>query len=380
MTHAQVFPDCSNALRDATLAPLATKKKKTHKPQASKQRDKKPISNGIVSLRDVANHLGVSQTTVSVVLNGSPVADAIRQETKERIFEAARTLGYHPNLVARSLRKQRSFTLGILVPHIGDAYPGKILQGIEEFLDQASYTYLVASHLRNPKKLNALPLFMMQRSVEGLIFIDTTFLDKLPLPSIAIAGHQNVEGVTNVILDHRRAAELALTHLKSLGHKRIAFMKGQPFSTDSHDRWQSICAVAREYQVEIHQELTMQLEDEIGTPEVGYPVMKRFLSKKPNFTAVFAYNDISAIGALRALADDGIKVPHKVSVMGFDDIDAAAYQTPSLTTIRQPLMEMGRMAARTLLHRLSTKEEDYPRVIAVEPELIVRESTAPRRE
>ena len=136
--------------------------------------------------------------------------------------------------------------------------------------------------------------------------------------------------------------------------------------------------VAREYQVEILPELTMQLEDEIGTPEVGYPVMKKFLSTKPDFTAVFAYNDISAIGAIRALADVGISVPQKVSVMGFDDIDAAAFQTPSLTTVRQPLMEMGRMAARTLLDRLSKGGQEYPKLIAVEPALIVRESTAPR--
>ena len=356
---------------------MPQKKDRTRK-RKSAPKQRKPSPNGLVSLRDVAEHLGVSQTTVSVVLNESPVADAIRPETKVRVFEAAAKLGYRPNLVARSLRKQRSFSLGILVPHIGDAYPGKILQGIEEFLSTAGYTYLVASHLRDPEKVVALPRFMMQRSVEGLIFIDTTFVDGLPLPAIAIAGHQSVEGVTNVILDHRRAAELALSHLKELGHTRIAFMKGQPFSTDSHERWHSIREVAQEYQVEILPELTMQLEDEIGTPEVGYPVMKKFLSTKPDFTAVFAYNDISAIGAIRALADVGISVPQKVSVMGFDDIDAAAFQTPSLTTVRQPLMEMGRMAARTLLDRLSKGGQEYPKLIAVEPALIVRESTAPR--
>jgi LacI family transcriptional regulator len=337
-----------------------------------------PTTTGkAISLRELSAHLGLSQTTVSVVLNESPVADSIRQETKERIFEAARQLGYRPNFVARALRKQRSFTVGVLIPYISDGYPSKILSGIEDFLASGGFAYFAMSHHRSSERLAKYSQLLVERAVEGLIFIDTTFTDGLPLPTVAIAGHQNVEGVTNVVLDHRRAVHLALTHLKSLGHKRIAFMRGQPFSTDSATRWNSICEVAKELQIQIRPELVMQLEEEIGTPQVGYPVMKAFLARKHPFTALFAYNDISAIGAMRALADEGISVPNDVSVVGFDDIDAAAFQTPSLTTVRQPLHRMGEIAAQLLLQRLNSTDQDYPHEIAVEPELVVRESTAP---
>ncbi len=321
----------------------------------------------------------MSQTTVSIVLNESPSASAIPQETKDRVIAAAKELGYRPNFLARSLRKQRSFTVGVMVPQIGDGYPSRILLGIEEHLSSAGYFYFVASHRRLPERLSRYPQLLMERSVEGLIFIDTNCDDALPLPTVAISGHQHVPGVTSVTLDHRRVAELALGHLKSLGHERIAFIRGQPFSSDSHDRWEAICDVARELQVDIRPELTLQLEEEVGTPAVGYPVMKRFLARKLPFTAVFAYNDISAIGAIRALADEGLRVPSDVSVVGIDDIDAAEFQTPSLTTVRQPLFKMGQIAAQALLERLGDPERDQATTFAVEPELIVRESTAVAR-
>lgn len=339
-------------------------------------KSRKPEAAGPVSLKELAAHLGLSQTTVSVVLNDSPVAESIRPETKDRIFEAAQKLGYRPNFMARSLRIQRSHTVGVLVSEISGGYPSNILQGIEETLWAAGYIYFAASHQHDAKRIHEYPAVMMERAVEGLIFIDTEFDSSLPLPAVAIAGHQEIEGVTNVVLDQRHAVHLALTHLTSLGHKRIAFMRGQSFSTDSHERWHWIRALAPEHGVEVHPELVMQLESEVGSPQVSYPVMKQFLAKKPKFTALFAYNDISAIGAIRALADEGLRVPEDVSVVGFDDIDAAAFQTPSLTTVRQPLFRMGEIAAKVLLNRLSGANADYPKIIAVEPELVVRESTA----
>ena len=334
-------------------------------------RKRKPIS-----LKGLAEHLKLSQTTVSVVLNESPVADSIPQETKDRIIEAAKQLSYRPNFVARSLRKQRTFTVGVLVNQIGEGYPSKILLGIEEYLSSAGYFYFVASHRHIPERLISYPKLLMERSVEGLIFIDTTFNDVLPIPSVAISGHQNVENVTNVVLDHRKAVELALGHLKSLGHRRIAFMRGQPFSSDSEERWSTICKVSSEMDIQVRPELTMHLEDDISTPAVSYPLMKRFLAQKPLFTALFAYNDISAIGAARALADAGIRVPQDISVVGFDDIDAAEFHTPSFTTVRQPLFKMGEIAAQILLERLGSTSSEYVKNVAVEPELIVRESTA----
>jgi len=191
---------------------------------------------------------------------------------------------------------------------------------------------------------------------------------------VAVAGHKPISGVTNIVLDHRFAAELTLTHLHSLGHRHIAFMRGQAFSSDSEERWESIVAAAKEIGIEIRPELTVQLNRDLTSPELGYPVMQQLLSAGKKFTALVAFNDPSAIGAIRALQDIGLKVPGDVSVIGFDDIKVAAFNNPRLTTIRQPLSNMGRIAAQCVLNRLNGSEQ-FRKQITVEPELVVRDST-----
>ncbi|HUO15358.1 MAG TPA: substrate-binding domain-containing protein, partial [Verrucomicrobiae bacterium] len=189
-------------------------------------------------------------------------------------------------------------------------------------------------------------------------------------------GHRKLKGVTNIVLDHDRAAVLALTHLKGLNHEHIAFMRGSPLSSDSEERWASICRVAAQTEIKIDPQLTMQIDREDATPMLGYPFVKQLLARKIPFTALFAYNDIAAIGAIRALQEEGLRVPQDVSVMGFDDIPGAAFHMPSLTTVRQPLGRMGEVAAQSLLERIEDNSE-FPAEIAVEPELVVRESTGP---
>src|SRR5579864_7868017 len=183
-----------------------------------------------------------------------------------------------------------------------------------------------------------------------------------------------MKGVTNIVLDHEHAAVLALNHLKDLHHERIAFMKGNPLSSDAKDRWEAICRVAEQIGLKIDPELTVQIDADDPTPKLGYPFAQQLLARHKPFTALFAYNDMSAIGAIRALQEHGLRVPQDVSVMGFDDIPGAMFQTPSLTTVRQPLNRMGEVAAQTLLERIEGKTDDSE--IAIEPELVVRESTA----
>jgi DNA-binding LacI/PurR family transcriptional regulator len=158
---------------------------------------------------------------------------------------------------------------------------------------------------------------------------------------VAVGGHRSIDGVTNLILDHRFAAELVLTHLHALGHRRIAFVRGQSFSEDARERWRCIVQVAREVGIPITPELTVQLDRDVSSPELGYPVIQHLLSNRERFTALVAFNDMSAIGAIRALQDSGMQVPADVSVIGFDDIKAAEFNNPRLTTIRQPLANMG---------------------------------------
>ena len=215
---------------------------------------------------------------------------------------------------------------------------------------------------------------LTERGVEGFITVDMQLREAPSLPTVAVAGHRVLPGVTNIVLDHQHAARVALRHLLELGHRDIAFMKGQPFSSDSTDRWQAICEAAKELQLEIKPELTVQIDIDDPTPQLGYPFAKQLLERGKPFTALFAYNDISAMGAIRAFQEQGLLVPRNISVVGFDDIQGAAYNTPSLTTVRQPLVRMGTIAAQILLERIEGRE-DYPTEIAIQPELMVREST-----
>jgi DNA-binding LacI/PurR family transcriptional regulator len=219
---------------------------------------------------------------------------------------------------------------------------------------------------------------LMERSAEGFIVIDTQLEKSLPLPTVNISGHTKLAGVTNLVLDHHLAAKQALGHLAELGHERIAFIKGQSFSSDSQIRWDSIREVAGNLGLPIRPELTIQLAVDTFSPRVGYPLVRDLLSRTTDFTALFAYNDLSAIGAIRAIREKGLRVPEDISVIGFDDINSAAFQNPSLTTVRQPLRRMGMTAARILVQRLQGGED--PREVSVQPELIVRESTGPARE
>ncbi len=327
-----------------------------------------------ITLKSVADHVGLTPSTVSAVLNNSPASASVPQSTKDRILAAAHELNYRPNFFARSLRVKRSFTVGVIA-QIGDAYDSMVIGGIEEYLRQHGFFFLTAAHRHDEQVMENYAHLLMERGVEGFITVDAPVNKPLPLPTVAIAGHRHVEGVTNIVLDHHQGASLALRHLLELGHKKIAAMKGPPDSSDSADRWKAVRDVSQELGIQFRPELAVQLEGDCSTPEVGYPYTKRLLETKENFTALFAFNDNSAIGAISAIHEAGLRVPEDISVVGFDDIQAAAYSSPSLTTVRQPLRKMGEIAARTLLNRIEHPDRSTAEILT-EPELVVRKSTA----
>ena len=341
-----------------------------------------------VTLRQLAQQLGVSQATVSRVLDRSPLADAIPAETRERVLKAARELRYRPHYIGRSLRSRRSFSVGVLVPEISEPYAAEVMSGIEAGLLEEGYHYFVASHRRSradqlPDHLGSLE----SRRVEGFILVATQ-IDQAPhLPTVVVSGRTELPGVTHVVIDHDRAASLALTHLVGLGHRRIAFFKGQRKSSDTIDRWRAIDAIARELGIELRPELILQLGEEgpafpaaDGYME-GYAHGKRLLAQGGAFTALFAFNDVSAIGAMRAFQDAGLRIGVDVSVVGFDDIQSAAFHNPSLTTVQQPLRSMGDLAARVLVRRLKYgAAAEAATFVTMEPTLIVRGSTGPAPE
>jgi len=333
-----------------------------------------------VSLKELAAHLGLSSATVSLVINRSPSAKSIPHRTQERVRAAAREFNYRPNLMARSLRQKRSFTVGVMVPEISEGYSASVLSGIEDHLFQEGYFCFVVSHRHRRDLIEEYAFLLQQRAAEGIIAVDTICSGTCALPTVAISGHREVPGITNIVLDHDLAVHLALEHLHNLGHTRIAFIKGQDFSSDTGTRWQAILSVSKELGIIVHEELIVQLVSDSPSPEVGLGVTRKLLERNKLFSALFAFNDISAIGAIQALREAGKRIPEDVSVIGFDDIQSAAFQNPGLTTVRQPLRQMGVVAAETILQRIiAPGKNSYPREIVVRPELIVRQSTARNR-
>lgn len=331
-----------------------------------------------VTLKMLADYVGFAPATVSLVINQSEVAENIPQRTKDLIFAAAEKLHYRPNFVARSLRTQRTFSIGVIVPEISEGYETQVLSGIEDYLLNAGYFYFVASHRHKPDLIDEYPKLLLGRSVDGIIAVDTPWKNQLPVPVVTVSGHNEVNGVTNVEIDHSLAAELALRHLVQLGHRRVAFIKGQQFSSDTELRWNAITRAAQNLDLAIAPQLVTQLVGDKSSPQLGYKVTRKLIASRIPFTALFAFNDISAIGAIHALQEAGLRVPADVSVVGFDDIQSAAFQSPALTTVRQPLRKMGEIAAETLLRRIASKEpESKPTSIIVEPELVVRGTTGP---
>jgi LacI family transcriptional regulator len=338
-----------------------------------------PMPGQPVSLRILGEYLDLSPATISLVLNDAPGVRAIPQETRDRVKAAAAKFDYRPSFYARSLRKRQTYSIGVLVPELSDSYCAQVLTGVEESLIEEGYFYLTASHRRKPDLIEEYPRMLMERSVEGFILIDTVLEHSFKIPAVAVAGHRQFPGITNVVLDQRRAAELTLRHLYQLGHRKIAFMRGGSHSSDAEDRWECLKAVAHELGIVVRPELTVDLKLRVSTPELGFEPACELLNRKADFTALVSYDDIAAIGAIRAIRDQGMRVPEDISVVGFDDIQSAAFQNPSITTIRQPLHEMGTIAARILLQRVRG-ESAVPQTLSVLPELVIRESTCPPSE
>jgi LacI family transcriptional regulator len=302
-------------------------------------------------------------------------------------MEAAKRLNYRPNYFARSLRQSRSMSVGVLAPDLSEGYFTRVMSGVVEELTSAHYFYFTACHDWKEELIEQYPRMLVERSVDGFLLLNTPANHiSVPVPVVAISAHSAAENVTNIVLDHQLAVEQALTHFYELGHRRIAFMHGPHAIPDSEFRWEAIQQVASKMGLKLEPSLVIRI-DSAGwstkagnhpmAPEIGYKPMQAQLTKTRDFTAVFCFNDIAAIGAIRALNDVGLSVPGDVSVVGFDDIQSAAYTTPSLTTVRQPLMEMGERGAQVLLERIADREKKVPAEIVMAPELVVRESTGP---
>src|SRR5271154_4098318 len=255
----------------------------TPRKPASPLRNEGSFGGKSIALKELSAYLGLSQSTVSRVINGGAKAHRISEDTQRRVLEAATQFGYEANIIARSLRQKRTFTIGVLVPEISEGYSTAVLGGIEDALLKEGLFYFVASHRHRKELLDAYPRLMISRAVDGIIAVDTNISDQIPVPMVVVSGHWHNQRAISVELDHRQAAHQALEHLQKLGHRRIAFIKGQSFSSDTSLRWKAIREVAGKLGIRIYPELIVQLRGLDPGPEPGRISTQELLGRGSEF-------------------------------------------------------------------------------------------------
>jgi LacI family transcriptional regulator, galactose operon repressor len=346
----------------------------------------------MITIRDVAKASGFSSTTVSIVLNNAPLAQYIPAATKNRIHKSAKKLGYRPNLFARSLRSQRSHAVGLMVFDMTDPYCTLILRGIENTLYQSSYMPILTDAHNDRSRFERYLEMLLDRRVEGLIvlanwlFLDVNLLadlEKSSIPTVMIGRELRIDSVSSVIVDNELGAYTALEHLYTLGHRKIAFIRGPKTLGDSAPRWRGVRNFAQAKGLNLDSKLVVDLpesRDPISGFDAGYNLTRELLRRKRPFTALMAFDDLTAFGAIRALTKAGIRIPNDCAVIGFDDVAPSSLCTPTLTTVRQPMEAMGTMAVTIMLESISAvQEKRRSRAVhrKLTPELVIRESTTP---
>ncbi len=328
-----------------------------------------------VSIKDIARAANVSHATVSRALRGSPL---VNRETADRIRQIARRLGYRPSAVARSLVTRKTRTIGIVVTTIADPFIAEVVSGVEEVANDHDYSVLLANSNADPEREIRVVHSFHERRVDGILVLASRVgalymprLTQMQVPIVLINNQHPSEFVHSVMIDNIAAGRLATEHLIELGHKRIAYL-GDRFGFQSDtERFTGYRRALELADLPFRPELIVHGD---GKAEGGAQAMEKLLQLVEKPTAVFCYNDMSALGALRVIRQQRLCVPEEVSLVGFDDLFIASYTHPPLTTIRQPMRQMGRLAMQILLKLFSGEQTKTN--LKVNGELIIRESTA----
>ena len=349
----------------------------------------KPFSR--TTLADVARESGFSPSTISIVLNEAPLSQHVAAKTKEHIRQVAQRMGYRPDAFARSLRKRRSHTIGVMIFDISDPFCTLILRGIEKTLYPTDFLPFIMDAHNQRKQFERYLAMMLEHRVEGLIvianwlFIDIDLLSELErhrVPAILVGSEMRNSRIGSVLVDNERGGYMALQHLCALGHRNIAFIRGPRQLWDSSRRWDGVLRFAKERELPLKEKWIVELtgsSDPASGFEEGMLLTRAMLERHPGFSALLAFDDLTSFGAIRAIRDAGMRVPEDCSVLGFDDVPYAAISSPSLSTIRQPMEQMGTLAVERLLREIHGEEKvelQDGRVDLLAPALVHRESTA----
>jgi LacI family transcriptional regulator len=329
----------------------------------------------MTTIREVAEIAGVSYATVSHVINNTRV---VSPETRQRVVDAMAELNYRPNALARSLRQGKTNTLGLVLPDSANPFFAEISRSIEDEAFNKGYSvFLCNTELDTQRELFYVDV-LSKKQVDGIIFVaagDQTdsldFLAREGMPVVMIDRNiPNVE-VDAVLPDHQLGGFLATQHLIQLGHTRIACIAGPSSITPSAERITGYRNALEQADIPYDEKLVVRGDYH---SQSGMDITHAILQMEPRPTAIFALNDLMALGALRAAAEAGCSVPKDLAVVGYDDLELSQFTNPPLTTIAQPKKEIGLQAVSLLVERISQKSRP-PRRLVLPPELIVRRST-----
>lgn len=331
-----------------------------------------------VTIRDVAQLVGVHHSTVSRALNPGK-KNKISPSVVRKIERAAEKLGYYPNIVAASLKQNRSFTVGVLIPDLMNPVFPPIIRGIQDTAEAAGYTVITANTDDDEQKERDALRMMQSRSIEGIIVATARREDPLVdeciehhIPFVLVNRTVDREGVNAVIIDEDFGVRATLDHLFGLQHKRIAHIAGPQYTSTGYERAKTF----RNY-MRLHGLDGDLIETtEKYTVEEGYGVFKKLLARDNSFTAVVAGTDLIALGCMDAMSEIGLLVPHNISLAGSNDNPFLSRMNPGLTTVQIPKYEMGSQATKVLLSMIAGENKD-PVVLRMQPRLIIRNSTGP---
>jgi DNA-binding LacI/PurR family transcriptional regulator len=330
------------------------------------------------SIKDIARKANVSFSTVSRALQNSPL---ISRRTAEKIQKIARESGYRASAVARGLVTQKTKTIGVVVTSIADPFVSEVVDGIEECCNDHGYSVILANSNADPDRERKVVQAFYERRVDGIVVTSSRvgalyipLLSEMRVPIVLVNNQHPGEFVHSVMIENVQGSLEATNHLIQLGHRRIAYL-GDRFGHQSDtERFSGYRRALDGAALPFVPELVVHGD---GKSEKAIAATESLLRLKEPPTAIFCYNDMTALGVLRALHAHGLVVPTDISVVGFDDLFIASYTNPPLTTVRQPRRRMGLLAMESLLHLMSGQNPSQ--AITVAAELVIRESSAPPR-
>jgi DNA-binding LacI/PurR family transcriptional regulator len=341
--------------------------------------------SGRVTIHDVARQAQVSTSTVSLVLNGK--LKRMRPDTSERVLKAVAELGYEANHMARALKTGFVPTIGLVVPTVANPFWGEFARCVESAAEKKNYQVLLCNGERSSEREQRYVEAMLVRGIRGVI-LGSSPLSLQHLRGVMQRGLQVVAfdrpadlAADSVRVDNQLGARLAVTHLLELGHRRIGFVSGTVSSANRRDRLEGYRQTLRAAGIEptddlIWLESVTPADGGEEATEIGRVAALSLLSRADRPTALFAINDMVAVGLYAGIRELGLRVPHDVSVIGFDDIHLCRLMSPPITTVRQPLEQLMRSAVDLLIGRMENRNESSPEHITLVPELMVRGSTA----